>query len=366
MKTNITTLYSTAVVALLLLTTACQGKKFQLQPQETSITTPIVKTEKQIDYTGGTVTIQLKEAGATVSVSDPWLHPKVEGNKVTLTADRNDSFESRTAIVGIKLGNETYTLPVTQLGIIYILKTYDYQFPTNGGKVSFYYKSDHPITIEGANDSWLSYEITEEAISFTAKAQPSKSEDRSCTVVIKGASYSPQSVTLSQPGVKIAYEDFIGNYKLEYTDKKGNPIKTINAKISSKEKGKSYTIEGLGLPIEATFTAEGQLLITCQILKDADTSLVALCALELDGDGLGFNPKYGVISSIQEGSNGMAFKMVPYGTPDPEMVNDKQDPIIFSGFITLTYDKGKQSFTGEYKEKGQVSRFGLMKFTKQP
>ena len=59
----------------------------------------VVRTDTDIDYTGGSVVIQTNVDGVEAHSKDTWLTSEVSGSQVCLTASANPGYESRTTMV---------------------------------------------------------------------------------------------------------------------------------------------------------------------------------------------------------------------------------------------------------------------------
>lgn len=168
----------------------------------------VVRTDTDIDYTGGSVVIQTNVDGVEAHSKDTWLTSEVSGSQVCLTASANPGYESRTTMVLLTYGDEIQQVPITQLGIISIVDVYSYDFQEHGGSKGFLWKTDQEYKITGVDPSWLSYEIKGDSIYFKSSALGIYDDTRSCTVNITAGTYYNKEVVFRQVAPPLSYELF--------------------------------------------------------------------------------------------------------------------------------------------------------------
>ena len=318
----------------------------------------VVRTDTDIDYTGGSVVIQTNVDGVEAHSKDTWLTSEVSGSQVRLTASANPGYESRTTMVLLTYGDEIQQVPRTQLGIISIVDIYSYDFQEHGGSKGFLWKTDQEYKITGVDPSWLSYEIKDDSIYFKSAALGIYDDTRSCTVNITAGTYYNKEVVFRQVAPPLSYELIPGNYTLEYTRWVGSEKLRTDVRLVEKEAGRTFVLKGLAFDI-TVLSDSGQpgIAIKSQFLQKADGQDVWLAAWEGQGRGqLWPDSRFGVMSRWNGDKKNIEFTMIPDGVIDETWQDDAGSPVITRGFIIW----GKSEYTS-----GGESRLVNMKFIKK-
>ena len=318
----------------------------------------VVRTDTDIDYTGGSVVIQTNVDGVEAHSKDAWLTSEVSGSQVRLTASANPGYESRTTMVLLTYGDETQQVPITQLGVISIVDVYSYDFQEHGGSKGFLWKTDQEYKITGVDPSWLSYEIKGDSIYFKSAALGIYDDTRSCTVNITAGTYYNKEVVFRQVAPPLSYELIPGNYTLEYTRWVGSEKLRTDVKLVEKEAGITFVLKGLAFDITVLFdSGQPGIAIKSQFLQKADGQDVWLAAWEGQGRGqLWPDSRFGVMSRWNGDKKNIEFTMIPDGVIDETWQDDAGSPVITRGFILW----GKSEYTS-----GGESRLINMKFIKK-
>ena len=318
----------------------------------------VVRTDTDIDYTGGSVVIQTNVDGVEAHSKDTWLTSEVSGSQVRLTASANPGYESRTTMVLLTYGDEIQQVPITQLGIISIVDVYSYDFQEHGGSKGFLWKTDQEYKITGVDPSWLSYEIKGDSIYFKSAALGIYDDTRSCTVNITASTYYNKEVVFRQVAPPLSYELIPGNYTLEYTRWVGSEKLRTDVKLVEKEAGRTFVLKGLAFDITVLFdSGQPGIAIKSQQLHKADNQDVWLAAWEGQGTGqLWPDSRFGVKSRWNGDKKNIEFAMIPDGVIDNTWQDSAGNPVITRGFIL--WGKNEYTSCGE-------SRLINMKFIKK-
>ncbi len=283
----------------------------------------LVSTKVDLTSNGGTATLTANGPVAKVELSSDWAHYTINGKKVSLTFDPNPTYESRTITVKVfcKMNN-VQEVSFTQLGIINIINLPDeYQFDYVGGSFEAEWKTKDKFTIEGIDESWLSYTVQDEKIIFTAKARPADAKDvRSVNLVVRVGSLFQQTMRISQ-GTLIDY--IPGNYDLSYTETAISPgRRRLDAQII-KNANNTYVLSILDgdnvYNLSVSFDiSDLSLGIKPQSITYGDNLEAALICLPEDytRQGLKTEGDYGVVARYNEGvftfeDNGLMNDWVP-------------------------------------------------------
>lgn len=143
------------------------GEKYAAAPE-----VEIVTKDDVFAAEGGTGKIEVKAyAPVSAKVTGSWLAATVTGDIINLTAEANDSIESRYAILDISSGNAASSLTITQFGLTsdYMWEE-SYDFAYGGGSVSLPYSGSgvaHISIIEGSE--WISTDVADGKFIISAK-----------------------------------------------------------------------------------------------------------------------------------------------------------------------------------------------------
>ncbi len=295
----------------------------------------VTKTTANFDHNGGNGTIELSAEGVQAQAEDTWLQVSVQGRNVSLTAQANDGYESRTTIVTMTKEDHIEKVPVTQMGIISITEVNSYNFPKTGGSKGFLWKTDQPYEISGVDASWLSYKIVGDSLVFTAKALGLYDDTRSSKVKIKAGQYYETTVTFRQIAPYFAYEWALGDYTMEYRIAKDSALRKLDVSLVQKVKDKKYTLKGLDFNITVLYVDTAGIAIKSQRLtKTGDKIWLAAWQGGYGGGKLWPNSKFGVISQWNKDKRNIEFTMVADGTTD-ESWKDNQGNLIKPGAFIL-------------------------------
>ena len=143
------------------------GEKYAAAPE-----VEIISKDDVFAAEGGTGKIEVKADGpVSAKVTGSWLAATVTGDVINLTAEANESIESRYAILDISSGNAASSLTITQFGLTsdYMWEE-SYDFAYGGGSVSLPYSGSgvaHISIIEGSE--WISTDVADGKFIISAK-----------------------------------------------------------------------------------------------------------------------------------------------------------------------------------------------------
>ncbi|CDN32382.1 BACON domain-containing protein [Mucinivorans hirudinis] len=317
----------------------------------------VEKTETKIDYNGGTVQITTNKDGVQATAADSWIQAQVEGKVVQLVVSANDSYESRTTLVSLTYGQETQSVPITQMGVISIVDVQSYDFPMSGGRKGFLWQTDQKYEITGVDESWLTYEIKQDSIFFTAAPLGDSGDARSSKVNVKVGALYDKEVVFRQLGPAIRYSLIPGKYSLEYKKKSGAKEKVLKMDVSleEKEKDKSFTLKGVGLDIEVLYIPERGIAIRSQII---DPSQLIVLSVWDGSNEKAFTAIISLVSDFSRDKDNAVFTMVSSGVTDPKWV----DGAVAKGILISSILGGEKGAEKLVKS----TRLVDMKFTKKP
>ena len=135
------------------------GEKYAAAPE-----VEIISKDDVFAPEGGNGKIAVKADGpVSAKVTGSWLAASVSGDIINLTAEANESIESRYAILDITSGNAASSLTITQFGLTSdLVWDESYDFAYGGGSVSLPYNGTgvvHISIIEGRE--WISADVAD-------------------------------------------------------------------------------------------------------------------------------------------------------------------------------------------------------------
>ena len=186
---------------------ACSDDDYEYVPAASSIR--IVQNDLVFDSDGSSSTV-LVEANGPISatVDADWCHAEVSSRVVTVTADRNYSFEGRTALLTITDGNSSRQLPIQQLGMVLDLPIVNngHHSPVAGDVFTVDIAHSLPITIS-TNYDWIHPEVTDNGLRISVDSNAG-GHIRRGSVVCTCGSYS-DSLHIAQYDIQ---NDVVGSY----------------------------------------------------------------------------------------------------------------------------------------------------------
>lgn len=144
------------------------GSQYQAGP-----TLEILSKDVVFQPQGGSGVIVVNTSAALSASSDrSWAEVSVSGNRVTLTVSRNESIESRYAMITIKAGDASTEITAQQFGLNseYAWEE-SYSFPYAGGDLSLPYGEPGTVRVNVSETNWISAVVDEanNMITFTAE-----------------------------------------------------------------------------------------------------------------------------------------------------------------------------------------------------
>ncbi len=211
----------------------------------------IVNSNVSFEDKGGEGSIEVfSEAPFEVTIEADWCTYTISDNTIKLNVTPNTSIEGRNTVVTITSGNEKPLLVnVIQAGGVFYLPNGEKNlgYDLTGGNKSIMVYSSQPFLVEIPDDcNWLTYAIDGDEVIFTA----TKTEfpRKSVIVNLKMAEKTIPLIINQMFG----YSDFIGTFKLSFTDFLLSPAERIIT-LSEKEEGISYTVSGLEFDFEMQY-----------------------------------------------------------------------------------------------------------------
>lgn len=204
-------------------------------------TLQIIKSDTEYASSGGKGTIEVSTIEAVTATSNQsWCTPSISGNIINLDVTQNTDINGRHAVITVKSGSETAIVTITQLGTTFIIDNSVIQLPTTGGSGDIKFESENAITVKiDPEDTWLSYELKEGTITFTA----TKTKTVRTAIVEVTSGILKKTVKIEQNIIQFDYEDYLGSYKFTYTNDFLEQDEMI-VTLTEKEKGVSYTMDG--------------------------------------------------------------------------------------------------------------------------
>ena len=149
----------------------------------------------------GSIVVNTSEALSAHS-SRPWLKVEVNGNRVTLTVDRNDSIESRYSNITLKAGKASVELVAQQFGVNSAYAWDDsYTFPYPGGELTLPYGEAGTVWVDLTQAPWVSAEVDEEkqTIHFTVAKSIYNYEREAPLTITVGESFAHHITFVQEP-----------------------------------------------------------------------------------------------------------------------------------------------------------------------
>lgn len=123
-----------------------------------------------IEAAGGSATVDVDKTVASAYSTDGWLSVSFNGTKVSATADKNASRESRSTTVIIKASaNDSTIINVSQLGIVFGYDGENVMFGNDGGKAARYviHNQDYTVT---KTPSWVTTTVDGDSLRLNVSA----------------------------------------------------------------------------------------------------------------------------------------------------------------------------------------------------
>lgn len=268
----------------------------------------VLSTTAKFDAAGGEGKILVQSPAAiTAKAEEDWCTVKVSGMTVNVTVPMNETIIGRTAMVAITAGGETLRVPVYQAGDVFICDLEDYSFPMEGGSRIFSLKTAREVSVSGV-PGWLSYEMQEDGILFTAEEADG---DRLARVTITCGLNNSVSALFSQWSVE-------GTYTLSFEDNNG--VKKTGTAEVSKGSDDYLDVKTTGMVLNATLKAsyseENRMIFSFgQLLGYASGYAAVLCGFTSDSY-LTWSPsvQYAAVAELDKKNGEVRFRFGDNGT----------------------------------------------------
>lgn len=207
-------------------------------------TLSVVSSDLYFPWDGGEGTITIKSEGAITSASSKdWCHVRTEGNVVIVEVDKNKKYAGRTALVTIKSGNESTSVPVTQRPSAFTLGALNVSVGEKAGTSSFEASASEKTISASTEDDWIKnpkYENGKIVFDYTRNEE---ADARTGHIsVTEGTITHKVAVTQGRS----EYATFLGDWNMNYAETDStvyNRTLTFETKVFNE----SYKVSGLDL-----------------------------------------------------------------------------------------------------------------------
>ncbi len=194
-------------------------------PAESSV--KVTSAETAIDASGGSKVITVNRSDISVKAEDSWLKVAVNGNTLTVSAEANQSRESRHTLVVVKATNGDSTLVnVSQYGLVFVFGESSIFSPTDEvTTIACSMKHNESVTILSSPE-WAQSKLESDSIRITLSKNTTGHIRKGYIKYQTGAVVD--SVSVMQYDFN---KDIAGSYYLAYTNSKGK-LSAFNATLS--------------------------------------------------------------------------------------------------------------------------------------
>ena len=191
-------IYSILTLALCMLFAGC-SEDDKNNPIEKQLN--VISSEVSFSCEGGEGIIKVNSNQAISATStEEWCKTSIDNKTINLTVEPNLKIISRTAMVTITSGNESTQVPVYQLGDIFDTDLRNADFASEGGKKTYRVKSNWEIKVENLDESWISYTLSEDQLTFTIAPLTENGKYRKNDIkIIAGPNEVPITLTQINP-----------------------------------------------------------------------------------------------------------------------------------------------------------------------
>lgn len=212
---------------------------------ETKPSIEVVKSNFSYTYEAGTGQIEVNADGFTVETDAPWLTATANGRTIALSLEKNEGAESRTANVIIKKGNDVQRVPITQMGVVNVMSLSNLEFQRRGGEHRFPIDKMDSQPELTPSDSWFSAELVGQELVVSVQPFPvGHTADRTATLRVRAGLFD-RTITINQKYGVPEYADLLGTYTLRYKPFGLGAEQTASVTLVEKERGVSFTLQGL-------------------------------------------------------------------------------------------------------------------------
>jgi len=154
----------------------------------------IVSNNLLFGPSGGTGQLEVSASGSvSYQLDASWCSATQSGNVITVTAQPNTDFNSRTALLTLRSGESTRQVPIQQQGMAFgAASVSSYHASMAGERAAFYVRHDLPVTVKTDAD-WLTATMKDD--SLIVVVQPFESHFvRRATIEYESAGYTEKLV----------------------------------------------------------------------------------------------------------------------------------------------------------------------------
>ena len=228
----------------------------------------VINAESTIKANGGAASVEVDQTITSAYASDSWLTVDFDGNKLSATAERNISRESRYTTVVIKASeNDSTIVSVSQLGTVF-----GYSDPAGnvfldnaGGKAQRYVQHNAEFHVAKAPE-WISTEVKGDSI-YLDVAPNTTGDMRKGYVCMKSGNYADTlSVTQASfdEGIAGEYRMYFYNAVFDPTSGQITGFQNVYLPLSIYSFGKSciMSIPSAGFSWDCTYDSEENLALS--------------------------------------------------------------------------------------------------------
>lgn len=223
-----------------LLTTACSSSN-DYTDKVSSV--QVIGISQEIPASGGQQDIIVTGEGISAQAADAWLSVTTQGNVVTVSADGNDSKQSRHTIVTVTAANGDQTIVnVSQPGVVIVVQAESaYLFNSSDNAEAVIFNMSNVEFIQTISDSWIHLSKVDDG--FTISVDDNAGDYRSGTIVLAYKDYVKQ-IIVGQWGEVMPFSSLT---TAKYEDSEGNTYsRPITVVADEKDgTGNTYLIKGL-------------------------------------------------------------------------------------------------------------------------
>lgn len=169
----------------------------------------VASSEVSFTCEGGKGVIEVNSNLAISGTStEEWCQITIDNKTIHVSVEPNLKINSRTAMITITAGTEKTQVPVYQLGDIFDTNLRSTDFESKGGEVTFLVKSNWDLQLEGVDESWVTYTLVEDQLTFNIAPLTEGGKYRKNEIMVKAGS-NVVPVTFTQVNLTGDYSCYI-------------------------------------------------------------------------------------------------------------------------------------------------------------
>ena len=204
----------------------------------------VTSAESTIKAAGGAASIEVDQNVASAYAADSWLKLDIDGNKVSATADRNNSRESRFTTVVIKASeNDSTIVSVAQLGTVFGYTDGNIKCDNEGTKAQRYVLHNAEVHVAESPD-WITAETKGDSV-YVDVAKNTTGNMRKGLVCLESGNYR-DTLTVTQAsfdeGIAGDYQMYAYYYSIDSSSGQITDLQLVSMPASIYKFGKSCTV----------------------------------------------------------------------------------------------------------------------------